>query len=366
MPNLFDYLEWRGDLTLEQDPFNEIDALILSRLSYAPLDGIVTDSFHPGPDLAEAARLYGAKEDAAELVYMEKDLDLLLAAGQSTRFCGMRLSGYVNSLDHELEKQFAALTVHCGNFIFVSFRGTDDTLVGWKEDFNMSFRSLVPAQTHAVVYLLDCAAALPGAIRVGGHSKGGNLAVYAAAFCGENIQERIIKIYNHDGPGFHEETLATPGYAAVRDKIGTYIPQSSVVGMMLGRKENYLIIRSSQSGLFQHDLYSWEVQRKDFIYLTEVTNESRFVDSTLKTWLNEVSPEQREKFIDGLYEIVSAANARTTSEFTAKWYESAAAGLKSLLNMDEETRKGISMALRQLMKAAWRHVDLITPQIFNK
>ena len=272
----------------------------------------------------------------------------------SPRFRNMTLNGYTALLDDSIEQQFAALTIDLGNgSIYISFRGTDDTIVGWKEDLNMGFLEEIPSQKQAVEYVARIARQYPDrTIRIGGHSKGGNFAVYAAAFCGEEIQDRIEAVYNYDGPGFDSKVLSEPGYQRICQKIQTFVPQSSVVGMLLGHEEKYIIVHSEQTFLQQHDTYSWEVRQKHFHYLDTVDNSSRFLDYTLKAWLAQMTPAQREQFVDAIYEVMRQTNAHTLHQMNENWLASAASILKSAKNMDEETRQAVTHAAGLLLSSA--------------
>lgn len=364
MANLFDYLHWRGDLTFEQVPFNDIDSLILSRLSYLPFDHIVPESFQESITIAQANELFFASEEAPSQVILQEDIPLLEQVSASERFGQLKLSGYVNQVDLEKEKQFAAVVIQINpKCYYVSYRGTDLTIVGWKEDFNMSFTTPVPAQEEAVRYLEQVGSTLKGNFIIGGHSKGGNLAVYAAAFCSKKLQERILAVYNNDGPGFDSFVLKTEGYQNIREKIKTFVPQSSVVGMLLQHEEEYFVIHSTQLGLMQHDLYSWQVVRDQFVYLDTVTDGSKFIDQTLKTWVASLEPEQREQFVDALFSIFEQTKATSLKELTDNWYTNAKVMLKSLRNMDESMRQIISETLHLLLKSARQNVALPTAKI---
>lgn len=357
MSNLFDYLKWRGDLSLEQVPLNDIDSLILSRLSYLPFDGIAPSSLASTITVAEAAEQILQREDPEEGLIMKMDLPFLQEIAESQRFAKLGLCGYTNQVDPDAEKQFAALVIRLlPGLSYVSYRGTDLSLAGWKEDFNMSFCTPVPAQIDAVRYLNDVADAVPGTLCVGGHSKGGNLAVYAASFCRPEVQDRVRFVHNHDGPGFDSSVLASDGYQRITQKIRTFIPQSSVVGMLLQHEEDYYVVRSSQVGLMQHDPFSWEIQRDQFVYLDEVTDQSKFLDRMLKSWLTQLSPEQREQFVDTLFSILQETNATTLKELTLNWHRNAGIVLKSFREMDETMRQNLHHALGLLLEAAKENV----------
>lgn len=354
MANLFDYLDWRGDLTLAQSPFNEIDGMILARFSYVPFE-CVADAFSGGsPTIGSVASALLSVPDIQSRVTLEEDTALLRILSESRRFCKLKLSAYENRLDSETQTQFSAITIQLATRQFyVAFRGTDRTLVGWKEDFNMSFVCPVPAQKLAVEYLSAVAGTVDGRFVLGGHSKGGNLAVYAAAFCDPSVQSRIGAVYNYDGPGFDATVLRTPAYQAVCGRVHTFVPQSSIVGMLLEHEEKYTIVHSTQkTGIWQHDIYSWEVIRNHFSYLETVTSSSKFINSALKAWLGELDPRQREKIIDTGYMLLQTTNAQTLSDLSENWFANTKAIVKSARDLDEDTRKLVTEALRSLMKCA--------------
>ena len=321
--SLFDYIDWRGDISFEQVPPNEVDMLILSLISYVDFGTIVSE---PGWDqqitLLEAARAYvrahRGQPTYVGLIVPPEVVSIMAKAAKSIRFGGIRLQGYVNRVRDEDQIQFCAMTfsvserLHC-----VIYRGTDDTIIGWKENFNMSFLHPVPAQTEAVTYLETMADLLEGDFILGGHSKGGNLAVFAAVSCDPKWKDRIRHVYNHDGPGFTTEFLSTPEYESMRGRLVTIVPQSSVVGMLLEHEENYEVVKSNQNGLLQHNGFSWEVLGNRFVHLDTITNESRRIDRTVKKWLAEMTAEEREAFVESLYETISSSGAKTLTELNA-------------------------------------------------
>lgn len=291
MANIFDYMQWR-DIEIEKVEFNEIDALILSRLSYFPFDNLMEEDEEI--TVKQSYKRYKQKGKKGNILQKE-DLELFEVLAKSKRFGNVKVTQYINKIDFEEEKQFSAITILLPDkTIFVSYRGTDNTLVAWKEDFNMSFTESVPAQKDAIIYLENIAKKYKEKLRVGGHSKGGHLAMYASSFCDSKIKKRIIQIYNNDGPGLYEKAIESKEYQEIVEKIHTYMPQTSIFGRMLNHKEKITIIKSTQTGVMQHDLYSWQVLGDKFIE-SEITVYSEFVDKTLTNWVKEVSPEKRRK-----------------------------------------------------------------------
>lgn len=346
MSNIFDYMDWR-DISFNNVEFNEIDNLILARLSYFPFDDIVKNQ---EITLQEAYSLY-QKNGTLGRILQQEDIDFFPKLANSKRFGLVKLTDYINHLDIVQEKQFCAITIVLpDNTIYVSYRGTDNSIVGWKEDFNMSFREKVASQIEAVHYLEMIAQKYSCPIRVGGHSKGGNLAVYASAFCDKSIQNRIIAVYNNDGPGFHEHVIVSRGYQSILPKIHTYIPQSSIIGRLLEHPESITIVKSIQTGIMQHDLYTWQVLGDKFVQAS-LTNSSDFIDKTVSNWLKEVKPEQREQFIEILFEILNAAQVETFSDMANKKFETAKIMLSTYRNLDDKSKE----VLAKTLNAFFRH-----------
>lgn len=351
MTNVFDYLLWRGDLTLEQSPFQDVDGLILTCFAYHFFIDMLKQ-YDASPvrieDLAKKV-----KDLPQEKLHVRdpQDLVLLQLMGKSQRFQNMEVCYYVDHVNIENEAQFAAVTVLLGDgTFFVAYRGTDLSLIGWKEDFNMSFLDFVPAQIAAAAYLLYVAEKITGDIRVGGHSKGGNLAVFSAAVCPRKIQERILCVYNHDGPGFQEGMLRFQGYKDMISKVHSFVPETSIIGMLMSHQGGYVVVKSGEKGLLQHDPYSWEVSGKDFVRLESVSMESKFWNRTLKSWLKSLTPQKREKFVDALFEILSSTHADAQGDVVLST-KNAYRTLQTLKDEDEETKEAIFDGLRLLWDA---------------
>ena len=352
-------------MSFTQSPFNPVDNIIFSEFAYLPLDGIV-----PGPDadgsvtLSRAAEIFDEKlrndTGIEQAIIFKEDPALLRAMGSSRRFGDCRLYGYVNLIDTEREIQFAAVCADTGDdSCFIVYRGTDLTLIGWKEDFSMCFNEVVPAQLEAVHYLEKMAQRTKGALRAGGHSKGGNLAIYAASQCGATTQQRITDVYSNDAPGFHEKVIASSGFAQIRDRIHSFIPQESVIGLLLEHGNDHRVIKSAQAGLRQHELHSWEVTHNDMVRLDSVTQGSLFVNKTLREWIGALDIVHREQFFEALYTILSASQAKSFPELGSLWFRNAGLILKSLGNIDDSTRILIRKTLAALISSARRNIDTL-------
>lgn len=320
---LFDYLNWRGDLSFENVPVGEVDSLIFSGLSYIDFSDSVGEEPSKKPAvLLNATKSYLKAQSgiikSMGLIIPRELITMLVRTSKTARFGLTRPFCHVNRVCDREQIQFSATSFMLpGGSTFVAFRGTDDTLVGWKENFNMSFMQPVPAQSEALKYLEKIASLTEGRLYVGGHSKGGNLAVYASVKASESTKSRISAVYNHDGPGFDRDFIESADYDKMRDRIFTLVPQTSVVGMMLEHEERYTVVKSSSAGLLQHNPLSWAVMGGSFIKLDSIDEESRLIDSSLKAWLAEISPEERERFVDELYEALVSTNAKTLSDLNA-------------------------------------------------
>lgn len=346
MADIFDYLERRGKTSLAELPFHEVDGVVLARYAYIPFELVEGE----GLTLRQAAGRFGVVPDLTEQLLMDADERLLNILGESDRFGDMTLLAYENELDEDTQTQFAAITIKLEpGLYYVCFRGTDNTLVGWKEDFNMTFVCPVPAQTLAASYFQRLADRLEGRFILGGHSKGGNLAVYAAACAGPETQNRIEAVYNYDGPGFQDVIIRTEGYRNVCGRVRTFVPQTSIFGMMLGHEEAYTIVHSGQLGPFQHDVYSWEIEGDCFTHLEAVTESSRRIDFALKQWIHGMNSREREQFADAVYTAILSTHAHTLNELTGDWFRNAKQVLKSLKNLDSASRKLVTGAMRALV-----------------
>ena len=359
MNNIITYTQ-ENLATFEELPFSSVDSLILSSAAYIHFPDILPDiSNWKGVRLQELYRAEFFEEMFHNIPLGEDTKKLFFALAASPRFRDIRIVGYTEQFDLVSEKQFSAMTfmVH-PDLYYIAFRGTDSTLVGWKEDFNMTFKSPIPSQEEAVRYMEKAALYCPGKILTGGHSKGGNLAVYAAAMCRENIRNRISKIYSHDGPGFLESTLNTLEFQSINSRIEKTLPQSAVIGMLLEHRENFEIVKSNSLGLLQHDQFTWEIEGNHFIYIEHLTKNAKFTDKTLSDWLNQLSEEERERFVDALYSVLSANNLTSIDDFKAEWQTAIPATFHALTQLDGDTKKFILHTLKKLASMGIKNVSM--------
>ncbi len=323
-------------------PFSAVDSLVLSQLSYIRFDALV-----------------GGLGDRAEPVLLRdlivpKNLEtmlggvrdcksnemLLLALADSPRFGGISANFYVSEFCAQLEEQFSAVTFFLpGVPPYIAFRGTDATIIGWKEDFNMAFQSPVPAQQQALKYLLEVSRKFSGECILGGHSKGGNLAVYSGLSAPEDIQNRILAVYDHDGPGFRDGILSSEGFRRIESKVKKTVPESSVIGMLLECGDNYQVVESSRVWINQHDPFSWKISDSGFCLKETVSNSAKYTDRSLTDWLSSISDDKRELFVDMLFGILSAGGASTFAQLREGWQKNIPAMLSAVRDADPEMRR---------------------------
>ena len=370
MSNILDYLEWRGDLAFSASPFNDIDGLILCQISYLDFGGILSADFKKTETIGSLwAKFHSAPDferrcDTGALI-SRSTVTLLEKAASSVRFSSIKVSGYVSITDFEKEEQFSAMCFFekkaCSE-PFVAFRGTDDTIVGWKEDFNMALETMVPAQKDGIEYIEKVAANTRGNIVVGGHSKGGNIAVYASVYSGSKIKKRIERVYNYDGPGFRKDVLESKDFEGIEDMLHSYYPQLSIVGMMFNHAGKSSVVESDGVGIMQHDPFSWHLGPVAFVCVNELDQGSRYFHSTFNDWIESLSKDKRELFVETLFEVISASDARTNSEITANLLKVSPKMLMALHHLDKETREEFLSVIQMFFDSARKN---ITDMIFK-
>ena len=355
MGNIMDYISWRGDLTFAQSPFNEVDNLILACLSYVNLDRIPAVTRQKGIELKklvkEFKKLHTIKELEADKSFIRLAPFMMFEMAESVRFGNCVIRNYVNEIVTEVEQQFSAVEIVLDDGTsYISFRGTDDTIIGWKEDFNLS-TGVVPAQERAVEYMQRISDKASGMLRVGGHSKGGNLAIYGSVMC-KSVHDKILEIYSNDGPGFSKEFQESPETAEMMPKIIRIIPEYSIIGTLLEHEKQPIIVASTSRGLLQHDGFSWEVQgpglvRRDSLNKTAL----RFIE-ILHKWIDGMDMEQKRLLIEDLFATLQASGYENLSEVQSGGLKSLAAMVKRLDKFAPESR-GMMQELLTAICGGW-------------
>ena len=355
MGNIMDYISWRGDLTFAQSPFNEVDNLILACFSYVNLDRIPAVTRQKGIELKklvkEFKKLHTIKELEADKSFIRLAPFMMFDMAESVRFGNCVIRNYVNEIVTEAEQQFSAVEIVLDDGTsYISFRGTDDTIIGWKEDFNLS-TGVVPAQERAVEYMQRISDKASGMLRVGVHSKGGNLAIYGSVMC-KSVHDKILEIYSNDGPGFSKEFQESPETAEMMPKIIRIIPEYSIIVTLLEHEKQPIIVASTSRGLLQHDGFSWEVQgpglvRRDSLNKTAL----RFIE-ILHKWIDGMDMEQKRLLIEDLFATLQASGYENLSEVQSGGLKSLAAMVKRLDKFAPESR-GMMQELLTAICGGW-------------
>ncbi|MBQ4121100.1 MAG: DUF2974 domain-containing protein [Clostridia bacterium] len=349
MTTLLDYLVWRGDLSFSQDPFNEVDNLILAELCYFDFGDVIAKG--ETVTLENAARrylkLYPRGTHKLGLMMTPAFDDFLILTAQTKRFSEIKLSFPVNIIKKRPAMQFAAITYELPTKdLYVAFRGTDDHIVAWKESLSLAVKDEIPAHKAAVAYLNAVLQKRSENMYVGGHSKGGNLAMYAALKIDPSDRCRILKIYNNDGPGFRRDQSENEAFLAMKDKLHWTTPYLSVVGAMLEHGENAEVIESSGKGLLlQHDAFTWRVRGNAFVRLPARSEESRKLENAVKAWTEKLGEKEQKHFIDTLYHLLTSSGAETLSEIGEEKIKSAYKATATLFTLKKETRDLVAHAL---------------------
>lgn len=358
MANIIHYAE--SELSdFNRKPFHSVDSLIFSKFSYIGLSSFVP-GFEPGKTLPTIGSLLKAehfREMFSRVWDEENSLRLLFAMAASPRYRNLTLGFYREEQDSILEKQFSAVTIFLNeDTAYIAFRGTDATLVGWKEDFNMAFKYPVPSQEEAVRYVEEVAAKFKGKLLLGGHSKGGNLAVYVYAKLNRQLKDRIIKVYSHDGPGFKENAIDILELESSQKIVEKTVPQSSVIGMLLESQEQYSIVKSNRTGLLQHDPFSWIIEGDQFVFVERLTKNAKYMDKSLHNWLEAVSDEEREHFVNALYSVLDTGDTQNIKQIGADWQRNIPLMMGRVRNLDEDSRFLIHKMLKTMASSALKSI----------
>lgn len=355
---LFQYLHQMGSQRFLDVPPTTADLLIFAAMAYCPMErlgghgygwplSLTTPVLYPLP----------ARQGEGETALKRRRLWSEAAAG--TRFGECKFAGFRAHFSPEKEQQFAACAFRIAPQTgVIAFRGTDSTLVGWKEDFNLAYEQPVPAQQDAAQFLNNMLALFQQAFVVG-HSKGGNLALFAAARCNPALQPRIVEVINFDGPGLDETTRSGPGYAALLGRVTTYVPQESIVGMLMNGSEPYRVIRSQGTGLRQHDPFLWQLENGSLIPADGLTQQSRYTASTLQAFLASLPIAQRRAVVEALYSILSATGAKKLSQIPLGALLNMDAVLKATAGLTGADREALLNALVKLLGAGASHLDVL-------
>ena len=371
MADFFDYLNWRGDLSFEKVPFNKIDALLLAHVTYSIFDGVVPESFSKKKTFAQVARDFTKTADYEERINIgflinKRTAELMFKCAECERYRNVQLCGFRNIYSEEKTEQFAAVTYLVDGKPVIALRGTDDTITGWKEDFNIAWQDQIPAQKDALLYFKEAAEAFKGSFVLTGHSKGGNLAINTAVKCSKTLQKRIKEIYNFDGPGFSRDFFEQEAYKNVENKIYSFYPAFSVVGMIFHHPKNFEIVKSEGFAFWQHDAMSWQIMGADFINEASFTDESKLFYKAFNEWIDKLDNSQRHNFVDTLFGILEASGAKTNSDIEKEAVKSTAKMIAAYAELDKARRKEMLKILKLFKNVIADDIPIFKPLVLLK
>lgn len=353
MGNIIDYVREYGKYTFTEEPLNEVDSLVLCQIVYLNFAGFVPGLQEEKAPVSIQSIFASPQKDRIleNYWYREDNKELFAAAAQSVRFGSLKMNYYVNIINEEAETQFSAMTyILEDKNVYLAYRGTDANIVGWKEDFNLAFSKPIHSQYLSAEYMNRVAGAVAGGFYAGGHSKGGNLAVYAAMNCSERARGKLLRVFNNDGPGFRPEILEQGKYAAICDRVKKFIPRSSMVGMILESHGDYEVVESRGVGLLQHNAYSWKVNGTSFIRAKNVGSRKIIMDAAVNEWILSLTQEEIHAFVDTLYDIISATEAKNLFEFGTEWKKCLQSMVEAVRELDESTRGALQKIVRSLFE----------------
>lgn len=355
MGNIVDYLKKYGKYSLLERPFSDEDSLAIAQLSYLKFEGAVSGILEEAESVC-ISQIRGLSDDTvlfADILFAEENRALYDAICESRRFRNMKINFYVNRIDLEKPSQFSAVTFFLEDgLVYVAFRGTDETLIGWREDFDMACRMPIKSQELSVEYLNLAASKCKGTLIVGGHSKGGNLAVYAAMYCAEEVRTRIKWVYNLDGPGFLQGCRCQRDYEKIAARVRKIIPQASIVGMLFEDSKAYEVVESSSRGVLQHDAFSWIIEEGHFLTAEDVYKSWKTVGEIVNRWLASLTEKELLEFTEEIFGLFDVAQAETLMDFSGNWKRMLLQMAEAFRDTDKETKRAMWKVGKALFKAA--------------
>lgn len=350
MANIKEYLKHYKDLSFGETPFNDVDSMLFTQIVYADFKDIVPNEKSNSILFSDAARLFLRKyESNPKKVpkFIKEVYDLVDIIKDAKRYANIKLYYYVKLVDQE--KQFCAITFRFDGMVYVAFEGTDTSIVGWKEDFLMTNTFPVPAQRFAIRYLNDTINFFDKAVMVGGHSKGGNLAMTASMLASTKVRMKIKTIYNFDGPGFRRKEYYSSMYRRMEAKLKMFVPEDSTVGMLLLHTKDYYVVKSTAAGFWQHDPFTWECFGNIFIK-GSLTSRSQSLEKSNVDFISSLSEEERGNLIEIIFAIFAKLGITDTSQIKIPKLNQAISLVKEITNIDSAMRRKIVTLFKILMK----------------
>lgn len=348
--DMLTYMKLRGDLSFGVAAFNDVDAMILTQLSSIDyqdtmpgartVENLGFSKWKDRPLVSTVAKKYKEKKEKENCTQLQPKEELLFLVGESRRFSKLRMDGFIRDTDMEKEKQFSAVTFFFSPFCaHVAFRGTDGSFVAWKENFNMSYQLPVPAQEDAVKYaekllkepFLKCT--------IGGHSKGGNLALYSSVFCEPKAQKKIRQVFCFDAPGFMQDISEKPEYITIKERIRAYVPESTVFGAIMKIPFDAFVVKSDETGIRQHGMITWQVKADGLVLCKERDEFSRGMERAINEWIKEIPAEDKPGAVNEVFEILRKSGILSMDDLTHMDWKRMVGLLRSATKMTAKNRE---------------------------
>ncbi len=364
MSGLVDYIRWRGDILLRQVPFGEVDALVLAELVY--IDYHLFFGKEEGKTFGDLGKalfgVYDKKKIRELFLQMRASVKILAEAYKSPRYKDLVISKYTEQIEEGRQQQFCAMCVDLDEERqALVYSGTDDSLVGWKENFSMSYEDVTAAQSKAVDFINRYADERKKLLLCG-HSKGGNLAVFAAMHCEQHIRDRIEFVYSFDGPGFRKEVLEQELFKAIKDRVRSIVPEDAVVGLLLYHPESMEVVRSERSGLAAHDATFWKVAGSRFVRGEGLSENAKLLDEIIDTWLESLSFSERKDAIAHVFGVFEENNIKYLSDFKHLSLQEISVLIDSAEKLDPKGKEVVKRALSLLYREGSK---LITEKVYG-
>lgn len=358
MAHLIDYLEKVENLTFDQEPLNILDKVCINEIGYLTYEKWLTASDLKKPinlhDFAEGKEL---NPDYSFMVTKER-VELAEAMVRSRRFASLSLSNYRSVLDKEVEKQFAAMIFSLPELDYhqLVFRGTDDSVIGWKEDFQLTYSREIPAHRSAMTFLEDHLPNLSGRITVSGHSKGGNLALYSAVQSSTALREQIAELLLLDSPGLMKSLLEKPSYQELKAKMTVIRPQDSVVGVMLYWDRPAQLVAAEGIGFAQHNALTWEVDlvANDFVYEDQPTELSQRLEETFQEWIETLPNQELKQVCDLVFDTILDSGIESLDDIGIQALPQIGQMLQEFGNLSDKQKKVLQDGFNQLLWIFWK------------
>ncbi len=307
MSNIYDYLDKYGNKTFDEIEYTEIDNIIFTQILYMNFNDIVSPS-EDKINLKEAANIFISK---GRKCFIRKAYNLLVAIKDKPRYKNLLLSNYIYKLTED--EQFGAMTIDINDKLrCVVFEGTDNTIIGWKEDFSISYLSLIPAAKDAIKYLKKVSKFNKNII-VTGHSKGGYLAIISAIYSNMFIKYKLKKIYSLDGPGIKKEELISRKFNSIKGKYIKIIPKSSIVGKLFYDIDDPIVCNTKTMGFVGHSVFYWTLDNDKF-KRDKLTKYSIDLDNYFTAWLESYNKEDLEYFSNYIFNLLDNYNIKLTED----------------------------------------------------